>query len=82
MRLIDAEPIEKAIAEWKERETNEPLTMTIVENVGTRITHAPTVNAIPIEWLIEYGKKRTINIRDIFIIIDDWREENGKQEKK
>ena len=30
-------------------------------------------NAIPIEWLIEYGKKRTINIRDIFIIIDEWR---------
>ena len=37
----------------------------------------PTIEAIPIEWLIEYGKKRTINIRDIFIIIDDWREENG-----
>ena len=35
-------------------------------------------NAIPISWLIEYGKKRTINIRDIFIIIDDWRRENEK----
>ena len=34
------------------------------------------IEAIPIEWLIDYGKKRTINIRDILIIIDDWRKEN------
>ena len=57
MRLIDAEPIEKAIAEWKERETNEPLTKTIVDNVGTLITHAPTIEAIPIEWIMEYPDK-------------------------
>lgn len=76
MRLIDAEPIEKAIAEWKERETNELLTMTIVDNVGTWITHAPTIEAIPIEWLIEYVRKRNLDIRDILIIADDWRKEN------
>ena len=32
--------------------------------------------AIPIEWLIEYVKKRTNDIRDVLIIIDDWRKEN------
>lgn len=34
-------------------------------------------NAIPIEWLIEYVRKRTGDIRDILIIADDWRKENG-----
>lgn len=33
-------------------------------------------NAIPIEWLIEYVRKRTGDIRDILIIADDWRKEN------
>ena len=32
--------------------------------------------AIPIEWLLDYGRKRTGDIRDILIIIDEWRKEN------
>lgn len=35
-----------------------------------------TVEAIPIEWLIEYIRKRNLDIRDILIIVDAWRKEN------
>ena len=77
MRLIDALPLEKTIIEWQKGETIEPLTKTIVDNVGTLITHAPTIEAIPIDWLIEYVRKITGDIRDILIIIDDWRKENN-----
>ena len=79
MKLIDAEPIEKAIAEWKERETNEPLTMTIVDNVGTMITHSPTVDAIPISWIEEWEEKYTegeYSFELITDLIEDWRKEN------
>lgn len=36
-----------------------------------------TVEAIPIDWLIEYVRKITGDVRDILIIIDDWRKENN-----
>lgn len=90
MRLIDAEPIEKAIAEWKERETNEPLTKTIVDNVGTLITHAPTIEAIPVsfikkqikerrkqeEWEFNnYGEYNQIAFAYSYLI-ENWRKEN------
>lgn len=77
MRLIDAEPIERDIAEWKARETNEPLTKTIVDNVGTLVTHAPTIEAIPVSYIQKrantyYSKayKNALNT-----IIRDWQED-------
>lgn len=67
MRLIDALPLEKTIIEWQTAETIEPLTKTIVDNVGTIITHAPTIEAIPIEWIMEYPDKL---IEEIEMILD------------
>lgn len=80
MRLIDAEPIERDITEWKARETNEPLTKTIVDNVGTWVTHAPTIDAIPISWLNSKGMTMINNEArtELFKLIRAWREE-GKE---
>ena len=91
MRLIDALPLEKTIIEWQTAETIEPLTKTIVDNVGTIITHALTIEAIPIEWIenkIADIKKRPdddysisdcyeLRISEVWLwLLEFWKEEN------
>lgn len=87
MRLIDADklPFEE-IWTW-EYGTFQPTTGTIVD--GKAIIEAPTVKAIPVEWIEKWSEKfyKVINDKKyytgdgydtIWDLLEDWRKENGK----
>lgn len=45
---------------------------------GEEIANAPTINAIPIEWLEKCKDRYILCCTIIDDIIEEWREENGK----
>lgn len=95
MRLIDAD---KLIQEFEKSKTFEGDEYT--EGINTGISwctedtaNAPTVNAIPIDWIIKWANKncmyccdydypteRTDGWFDINDMVKDWKKENGTEE--
>lgn len=78
MRLIDWDNV----LEWmhKQKETTEQWSMRIaIENY---VDNMPTVEAIPIEWIEEWGWKNGMSeSMSLRVMIDDWEKENGNQER-
>ena len=75
MKLIDADALPKAME--YDYETGE---MKILYYDAWVIAHAPTVDAIPIEWIKEYRKglpEDEIGYQFDYML-DDWRKENER----
>lgn len=74
MRLVDAD---KLLQETWKVETKDMFHMTKMIDVVSAIDikEAPTVNAIPIEWLIDYIIKEGPNV-PLENVLYDWEKEN------
>lgn len=79
MRLIDAN---KLLQETWEVETKDMFHMTEIVDVVSAIDieKAPTVDAIPVEWIRKYTNHRTVEFGDMWVfincMINDWDKEN------
>lgn len=91
MRLIDADKV------YEERFTRSKIEEGVIVHVNiieaNKVKNAPTVNAIPIDWIIKWANKncmyccdydypteRTDGWFDINDMVKDWKKENGTEE--
>ncbi len=86
MRLIDADKIMKRLEAWN---TNDPMDQALYRFALSRILEAPTVDAIPIEWIKRWVNSHSTYCYDydypedeydgwyvIRTMIEDWEKEN------
>lgn len=78
MRLIDADKLIKDIKELWDYKTVDGITAaTVLKQTITDIENQPTVEAIPIEWIEEWGWKNGMSeSMSLRVMIDDWEKEN------
>ena len=85
MRLIDADKLQKAIPAEEDNITGMGMTYEAMEayNAGIdkqwkKIVNAPTVKAIPMEWIKSWAMKseNTYNREQIIEMLNDWEKEN------
>lgn len=89
MRLIDADSLDLVIHVPSQ---NNAVCQQIADEVGRQIVNAPTVEAIPIEWIRNYiaKQKKALRLHDDFndldviwefigieTLLEDWEAENG-----
>lgn len=82
MRPIDADVVIKHIEEyWEMVKLGKPSRgMTaVIQNIKTIINSLPTVDAIPVEWILnnERMPKAGTGRKAIMDMIEDWRKENA-----
>lgn len=70
MKLIKADELYKRIAEQE--------TWNVPDFVYDEIRNAPTVKAIPIEWIKKYLAEAPTHYVFVNDLLEDWEEENGK----
>lgn len=68
MRLIDADALGMHFADWV---FGEYLTQVDVVDVFKMMDNTPTVEAIPIEWLLEWAKKYLEPVEEYTEIVED-----------
>ena len=82
MRLIDADKLIKDIKQlWDYKTVDDITATTVLKQTITDIKNAPTVNAIPIEWIEEwfsqfYGEQGLEWNRCKRFMLADWEKEN------
>ena len=76
MRLVDWDKVKISY--------DKQVSGTIAEPVYNINVEAPTVDAIPIEWIRKYTNHRTVEFGDMWVfincMINDWEKENGVEE--
>ena len=96
MRLIDADKLLFSLEEWELNETPistypKPKEFTAddmqrmiwrtIRDCESAVEEQPTVKAIPIEWIEEWGWKNGMSeSMSLRVMIDDWEKENGRSE--
>lgn len=77
MRLIYADAVEKIT--WQEPSYTDPLN--VLTEVREKVRALPTINAIPVDWLIKWAAEHTeYGTITVEKIIEDW--ENDKTNRK
>ena len=78
MRLIDADVLMKEFAEVvKESNNSDFADVPNWNDAVSLLGSAPTVDAIPVEWIEEWGWKNGMSeSMSLRVMIDDWRKEN------
>lgn len=92
MRLIDADKLMLSLADWKLQEApihtyEKPKEFTAddmqrmiwrtIRDCESAVEEQPTVEAIPIEWIEEWGWKNGMSeSMSLRVMIDDWEKEN------
>ena len=96
MRLIDSDKLLFSLEEWELNETPistypKPKEFTAddmqrmiwrtIRDCESAVEEQPTVKAIPIEWIEEWGWKNGMSeSMSLRVMIDDWEKENGRSE--
>ena len=78
MRLIDVDKLNIVV---HVATRNKAVCEEIAEEVGRQIVNAPTVNAIPIEWIKKYGVEKNKIVETslenvLYWLVKDWEKEN------
>jgi hypothetical protein len=69
MRLIDADKITITRQEYVGA-------LTLRERLQRLLNFQPTVDAIPIEWIVNWLNKSNRHYCDVDLMLDDWEKEN------
>lgn len=93
MRLIDVDKLMMSLADWELQEApihtyEKPKEFTAddmqrmiwrtIRDCESAVEEQPTVKAIPIEWIEEWGWKNGMSeSMSLRVMIDDWEEENA-----
>ena len=74
MRLIDADELKSWLNGFIETDNISPT------YIRTLIDNQPTVEAIPIEWIEEWGRKNGMSeSMSLRVMIEDWEKENEQR---
>lgn len=84
MRLIDADALHQTYMKWfKKQSINNGTTTKAIVLADALMRNEPKVDAIPVEWLLEWEQKYNENLPQLFRgdtvikeVIRDWRAEN------
>ena len=77
MRLIDADELKSWLNGFIETDNISPT------YIRTLIDNQPTVEAIPIEWIEEWGRKNGMSeSMSLRVMIEDWEKENADFQNK
>lgn len=82
MRMIDADALDKMLADAQTecKKNGGNFRVGVLSNVRENIANAPTIDAIPVEWLRRQGKRGSIIQSSATTLIEKWQKEQEAQD--